>query len=196
MKKRYLFLLLPILASCSFNADDSSISSNYDDHKTIPDDIFLNFDYNSFKDFKEAYDVYKDSNESFPTLVLDFDERDGYDTKYTISGASSIENRNKLENTKFTLPKFSYVYIYDKFVTQEDKNKAISLEFTYTSPITEIKGFDNTKIEFSIENDKLRLLYSGVQLLTGKIKYDSKYVDIETVTEFKNSLSKDVKYIA
>lgn len=195
MTKKVLFLLLPLLVSCS-GGSSSINSSSEDDRKKISDDVVLEYKYNTFKDFQEAYDVFKNSNGSFPSLVLDFDARSGYDTKYTISGIGSAKNKGKLENASLSMPKFSFTYTYSRFTTEEDKKNAISMEFYYTSPISEINGFNNDRLEFTSEHEEIKVYYSGILLLKGSIKYDISKVSIETVSNFKESLKQDMKYIA
>lgn len=119
MTKKGLFLLLPLLVSCS--GGSSSIQPSSDaERKIIQDDVVLEYGYNTFKDFQNAYEIFKKTNSSFPALVPDFDKRSGYDTKYTIQGVGSIKSKKKLENTKLLMPKLIFTYTYDGFTNEEN----------------------------------------------------------------------------
>lgn len=195
MTKKVLFLLLPLLVSCSGGSSSVQPSSE-DERKNIQDDVVLEYGYNTFKDFQNAYEIFKKTNSSFPALVPDFDKRSGYDTKYTIQGVGSIESKKKLENTRLLMPKLIFTYTYDGFTTEESEKDAISLEFSYASPMTEINGYDSSLLNFTSEHEEIKVYYSGIFLLSGSIRYDASKVNIDTVSDFKESLKQDMKYIA
>lgn len=204
MKKLLLvFSLLPLLVACQpLDTGTQAQKTNTDnggEHASAKldccDIVTLTYDSKRCSGFKKAHETFQATNGSFPCLVLNFDDREEYDSTYEISGAGKSADSLKLEGAKLMDPKFSFSYQYWPKTTQSDVEKAIFLSYEVAKPMT-IENFRSSSISLSRVGNSLCVAYEGNDVLSIAISYDSRYVNYQTVEDFCASLKKDFIYLA
>ena len=203
IKKQFrIFFLLPFLVACqttevtsvptSTGNGGNSINNQQDDCCQY---VTLTYDSKRCSGFKTAYETYKATNGDFPCLVLDFDEREEYDSTYTISGTGHKEDSLKLEGTKLIGTTFSFSYQYWPKATTSDIEKAISLTYEIDKGLS-ISSYDASLLTLLQIGNTLKVRYGGNDVLDIAISYDSRYVKVDTLNNFLSSLKEDFLFLA